>query len=421
MWGILSVACSSPAGPPRAGGAEWGGRDMVREVELPAPLALNWTDAKETVALYRVDPKTMRLHDELPLGLPSLAHGDISPDGSSAIFATGNGRVRVVDLDRERVTLRKTLGIRSVIDVAWVADDAAILVKVGRGEIELVLLRPSTGTVVALESVAGIAFKSTDAGTRLVLLAYDEHDETPAAPAPVTLATMDASGELATARIDEIGAGHYEGPEDRDATRALPALTVAGSRATLVGIDGTIVSVDLTDLTTTVEGENDSFFDALAAWFAPPAHAKALYATELQAEWVSEDALLVSGYRTTSSPEPPGETEPAGALLLDADDWSATAVDEDANGARSAEGLVLAWKVFMLGDERREGIGLRAYDADGDLAWRVLDGQFVRMLGVHRGVAFVEHGWHRVLVSSVDLGTGKVLATTRTTPSIVLP
>ncbi|HEX2056796.1 MAG TPA: hypothetical protein VHI71_00360 [Actinomycetota bacterium] len=383
------------------------------------PLALEWSDRAGTLVLYRIDPRTLRLHDGLPLGMRSATHWDVSPDGKSLLVSSSKGQVRVVDLQRWRTTLRKRLGIRAVFDAAWVADDAAILVKVGRGETGLVRLRPSTGTVLDFETVVGTAFTSVDAGRGVVLLAYAEDAPLRARPHPATLAAMDASGRFVTSRVEEIPAGHYRRDGDDFSARALPALAVEGSRATVVTTDGNVVSVDLTDLDVTVEGEDRSLFDELAAWFAPPAYAKTLDGTQLRAEWASPDALLVSGYRTAASRGPRAVTEPLGAVLLDADDWSATVVDEDANGARMADGLLLAWNVFMIGDERREGIGLRAYESDGELAWHVLEGQFVHMVGVHGDVAFVQHGWHRVLVSSVDLRTGDVLQTRDTTPVIL--
>jgi hypothetical protein len=72
---------------------------------------------------------------------------------------------------------------------------------------------------------------------------------------------------------------------------------------------------------------------------------------------------------------------------------------------------LLAWKTLMIGDDRGDGIGLRAYGPDGELQWGAFGRQFVRVVAVHRATAFVEHGWSRVLVSSVDLDTGEVLAT----------
>jgi hypothetical protein len=426
LWGLAS-ACSAVSDRPTPGGARWGGD--IDAGDGPAlrgfPLALEWDEARRTESLYRLDPRRLDLMGGLPLHTRTTYQWDLSPDGRSLLLASGRGQVRVVDALRMRGRLRTSLGIEGVVEAAWVADDVALLAKIGRGETEIVRLDPTTGTVLDLDSVPATAFATADATTGIAMLAYAEpsSQELPESPPPVVLAVMDASGALAVERIEEVGAGHFHDPDADSPSRALPALAVRGSRATIVGTDGRVVTVDLTDMEVTVEGEDESVLDVLAAWFTPPAQAKVLDATELHAEWASDDALLVSGYRTTSTRlrrnDVSFETEPAGAVMIDADDWSTTVIDEDATSAQVAGDVVLASNGFLPGYERRDGIGLRGYAPGGGLAWQVLDPQFVRVMAVHRDVAFVDHGWHRVLLSSVDLETGEVLKTREMTPSVL--
>lgn len=427
LWGLLSAACSSAVDRPTPGGARWGG-DIdadVGPVLRGPPLAVEWDEARRTESLYWIDPRRLELAGGLPLGTRTTQEWDLSPDGRSLLLASARGQVHVMEVDGMRRRVRTSLGIEGVIDAAWVADDVALLAKIGRGETEIVRLDTSTGTVLGLESVPATAFVTADATNGLVVLAYEDSpgDELPEQPPPVTLAAMDATGAFVVRRIEEVGAGHFHDPDADSPSRALPALAVRGSRATIVGTDGKVVTVDLTDMEVTVEGGGESVLDALAAWFTPPAHAKILDATELHAQWASDDALLVSGYRTTSTRlgrnEISYDTQPAGAVMMDVDDWSTTVMDEDATGALAAGGVLLASNGFMAGYQRRDGIGLRGYGRDGGLAWQVLDPQFVRVMAVHRGVAFVEHGWHRVLLSSVDLETGEVLKTREMTPIVL--
>lgn len=405
LWGALTVACSAVDGSSDRGPA-WGG--TIRGAESPEPrgrpLAVSWHKGAGTDTVYRVNPRTMKLRHPLRLHARGTMDSDLAADGS-ILIATAKDGVRVLDPEATEVGSSNP-ATRWVREVVWVDDDVAILVADVRGKTKLVRFRPSTGAVLDTKSFDGTFFTTADTGDGIVLLAYGyDPDQVPKRPGPATLAVMDAAGELATIELDEVGAGHYEGPGGGATARALPALAVKGSVATVVGTDGTIVSVDLATLEETVEGGDGSLLDRLAAWFVPPAHAKTFDGTELRAEWAG-DALLVSGYGTTDR-----ETRPAGAVLLDPDDWSATVVDEEAYGARMAGDRLLTWKTFMVGDDRGEGIGLRAYGPDGELEWQTLDGEFVTVQEVHGDVAFVEHGWSDVLVSSIDLDTGKLMAT----------
>lgn len=109
--------------------------------------------------------------------------------------------------------------------------------------------------------------------------------------------------------------------------------------------------------------------------------------------------------------------EPAGAIVLDSGDWSARVIDEEATLAAGAGDLLLTSHDFVPGDEPGDGIGVRAYDLDGRPVWEALGTSFAEVVSVHRGIALVRHGWTRVLISSVDLDTGKVLKTKPLTAS----
>lgn len=403
LWGILTVACSSAIEHP----AGWNGT-LGTAVDDPKPrgrpLVVSWDKDARTDTLYRVSPRTMDVTDPLRLETRGSIAADLSPDGS-VLLATAKDGIHLVDVSSNSVRSSDP-GIRWVREAFWVDDDVVVLVADAPRATRLIRYRPSTGTVLGRESFRGTFFATADTGDGVVLLAYDYEPEEMHEPLPATLAVMDAAGSFATVELDAVGAGYYDGPEGDGTVQALPALAVRDSVATVVGTDGTIVSVDLGTLDVTVEGADDSLLDRLAAWFVPLAHAKTFDGTQLRAEWAAPDALLVSGYGTSNR-----ETRPTGAVLLDPDDWSATVVDDDAYAATMAGDHLLAWKTLMLGDDRGEGIGLRGYGPDGELEWQVLDGQFLRLLTVQRGVAFVEHGWNRILVSSIDLRTGKLLAT----------
>lgn len=410
LWGVLTVACSSAVDRPAPGGASWGGTVGASSEPEPEPrgpaLALSWHKDTRTDTVYRVDPRTMRLTDPFRLESRATMVEDLAPDGS-LLLAAPNGPLQVVDLDTMRRTARVDPGVRGLREAAWVGDDTAILVVDAPNETKLIRIRTSTGEVLDRESVPGAHFAYADTGDGVVLLTHDYPREAPPELLPATLAVMDAEGAFATVELDAIGAGFHDGTGE-GRIRVFPALAVRGSTATVVGTDGAIVSVDLTTLDVTAGGADDSLMSTLASWFVPPAHAKTFDGAELRAEWAGPDALLVSGYRS----EHP-ETWPVGALLLDPDDWSATVVDDEAYSAQVTGDHLLASKSNMIGDGFGDGIGLRSYDPDGELEWQALGRQFVRVIAIHRGIAYVEHGWSNVLVSSIDLDTGEVLATRR--------
>ena len=323
LWGVLTVACSSAVDRPAPGGAQWSGHiDGAEAAELRGrPLAVSFDKDERIDVLYRVNPRTMQLRDPFPLDTRGTMAADLSA-GNLLLMGTAKDDVQVIDLDTMERTAAVDLGLRWVREAFWVADDVAILLVDARHKTKFVRLRLSTGEVLDEESVRGSFFASADAGDGVVVLTHGYEPEAPAEPDPATLAVMDAGGEFATVRLDDVGAGYHQSADGKTTERALPALAVKGSAATVVGTDGTIVTVDLATLDATVEGQDDSVLGAVTSWFVPAAHAKTFDGTVLTAEWAGDDALLVSGYRAEDR-----TTHHLGALLYDAGDWSVTVVD----------------------------------------------------------------------------------------------
>jgi hypothetical protein len=340
-----------------------------------------------------------------------------------------SGRHEVSVIDPRRMSLLRTVelpaGFRSA-ELSWIEDRVAIATTTARGAATFLRFDPTTGEVLGRRRLEGDVFEVVQAREGVVVLAARNGPPWPEQPGPVTIGAMHASGELVSRTIEDVRAGFFLPDEDDPGggSRLEPGLAVRGSVATVVGVDGTIVAVDLTDMTVTEEGRDGSFFAAVGRWFAPPAEAKSLDATSLDAAWVSSDALVVAGSRTDA---PSGEgrnleesKEPAGAVLVDATDGSRRTLDPDATIATPAGDLVLASQDYVPGQERGESIGLRAYDVSGELVWEAFEGAAVWEPVVSGRYAIVTFGWDEMRVRVVDLATGEVLGS-RPSPLIILP
>ncbi|HEV2756268.1 MAG TPA: hypothetical protein VG318_10900 [Actinomycetota bacterium] len=400
--GSLDDTVSLPAGP-------------VRDVPAGDPVAILWDHTDDTEYLARVDPRTLDVRRELDLGRQAIRVTSFSPDGRELVMVTSRGRVRVVDLRKGADAHRFGIDAGHVVDVAWVEDDVAVVTAL-RGDLTtFVRIDPRRGTVLGTEELDGTAFTFDDLEGGVVALL---HPGTPGEEAPgrTTVALATSGGRVASARLDEIASGFFL-PEGEDSfyTRLTPGFAVAGSEATIVGTDGTIAVVDLTDMSVEIEGRDDSLFASVASWFVPPAHAKTAAGTHLEAQWVGSTHLLVTGYKVDIHRESEyvvsDTATRAGAVLLDPDDWSAKVVDPEASLAMPAGDLLLTSHELTPGDERGAGIGLRAYDASGGRVWHRFGSQYAHVVYIDERTALVRHGWDRVLVSAVDLDTGKVLKT----------
>jgi hypothetical protein len=430
LWAGLT-ACSTAVGPAPTTRTSWEADDaLVVPPRVPGPpLAVVWEPRgdRAVALLARLDPETLEARAGMRFGSYRAMDTAASPDGMRLLVASGRDDVRVIDLRHMR--LERTIDLPpgfSVTELAWVEGDVAIAAMVRRGAATFVRFDPATGEVLGTRRLEGGVFRFAAASDGVVVLAARTASPSSGRPGPVTVGAFHASGELLSAEVEEVRAGSFlPHPEDHaTAARVEPALAVRGSVATVVGVDGTIANVDLTDMTHRVEGRDDSFFSALRRWAVPPAEAKMIDATSLRAVWATADALVVSGYRTDA---PSGEErgfeaskEPAGVVVIDPSDWSSRTIDEDGTLVTAARGLVLVSQDHMPDRDRGESIGLRAYDPSGKLVWHALGGAAVWEPVVSGRYAFLTFGWNAVRVHAVDLETGELLAR-RPPPLVVLP
>ncbi|MDQ3957245.1 MAG: glutaminyl-peptide cyclotransferase [Actinomycetota bacterium] len=426
LWAGLT-ACSTAADRSPEASTPWTSDDAVfAEPRIPGrPLALLWDAKRDRHLLSRLDPETMRGTRRVPLGPQGSATSAASPGGNRLVFSSGRRHVLVVDPVRMRLLRKVELPPRFfVTDLAWVEDRVVIATMIRRQATRFVRIDPANGEVLGVRRLAGDAFRYAHAPEGIVVLASKETAPTPEAPGPTTIAALHSSGDLRSAVLEEIPSGYFVPEGARIGDRVEPALAVRGSTATVVGVDGTIANVDLTDFEVTVEGRDDSFFAALGRWMTPPAEAKIVNATSLHAQWASPDALVVSGHRMTATETEGGhldyDSAPAGVTVFDPRDWSTRMLDDEGSIATPAGDLVLVSREYVPGEERGESIGLRAYDESGRLAWQVLEGDAVSQPVVDGGYAFVTYGWNEVRLRAVDLDTGKVVGS-RPIPITILP
>lgn len=426
MW-VGLTACSAGVTPGRrAESTDASRQPLFVPSRIPGrPLAVEWDPKRDAHVLTRLDPQTLRTRGRLDLGAQGVNLTAASPDGSRLLYGSGKQLLLVIDPARLRVVREIELHKRFVRDLAWVEDRVAIATTVWQGTTRFVRFDPTTGEILGVRRMEGEAFRFARIGKGVVVLTAGPGRDETNRPGPVTIAVAEFSGRVVSRRIDDVRGGFFD-PEDPDefATNVEPALAARGSLATVVGVDGTIVNVDLTDLQVTVEGRSDSFFSALGRWLAPPAEAKIANATSLRATWASPDSLVVAGYRTQGTLGPGRSLEysndPAGLTVIDPADWSARELDGEGTIATPTGDLVLVSQEYLPGQVQGESIGLRAYDRDGTLAWEAFDGKAVWEPVVHEGHVFLTFGWSKIRVHSVDLATGEVLGS-NPIPLTVLP
>lgn len=416
MWAGLTACSAAVRGP---GSADRRAAVDLQAVPAPTnpagdPVAVLWDASDDTDYLARVDARTLETRRVLDLGRQALRVTSYSPTGRELLMVTSRGHVRVVDLRTPSDDGRFAVDAGRVVDVGWVSDGVAIVTAIAEERTSFVRIDPRRGRVLGSEEVPGTAFAFGYTSGAVVALLHDPATREDS-PGPTTVAIATSGGDVASARVEEVGSGFFlPDGEDQPYTRLTPGLAVRGSQATVVGTDGTIATVELATMAVEIEGRG-SLFEQMAAWFVPRSHAKTAAGTHLEAEWVAPEALLVTGYRVDVRRESEDAVtevaEPAGAVLFDPRDWSARTVDPDATLAAPAGDMLLASHTLTPGDRQGDGIGVRAYDSGGGRAWHRFGSQLASVAYAGRRTVLVRHGWARVLVSAVDLKTGKVLAT----------
>ena len=178
-------------------------------------------------------------------------------------------------------------------------------------------------------------------------------------------------------------------PLDKSIAGSAVGLTVDGERryAYLAEPQGRIMEVDLASGKVRARD---------MAFRKPASTAKGIRGPAVQALALPGGSLAVTGVTRTSH----GDLVPLGLWLVDTRTWRSRLRDPGARGISYSAGALL-----VVG-----AIGLRAYDLDGSLRFRVLDGRSIGAARAQAGYAYVAVGPAPGATSVVDLSDGRVEA-----------
>jgi hypothetical protein len=167
--------------------------------------------------------------------------------------------------------------------------------------------------------------------------------------------------------------------------------------------------VDLTSLAVSYHTfeRSSSFLSRLWSWLEPAAEAKQVSGYYRSARWLSGDLVAVSGIDLEQS-----HTQPAGLILIDTRQWKARTLDRGAMGFSTADDLLLATgRSWDAAARKVTGIGLAAYDLDGEKRFTLFDGEDAWMAQMYGGRAYVGLGQKPLRI--VDLSSGRIIGIRR--------
>lgn len=221
--------------------------------------------------------------------------------------------------------------------------------------------------------------------------------------------------------LPEIVAGWepMDHPEDDYATRErIPGLAVSpdGRRAVVVPAGGRVAEIELDSLRVSYHdlSEPISLLGRLRNWLEPEAQAKVTEGPERYARWLGDRYVAVTGMDYHGLSEGEVDASPAGLRLIDTRDWSVRTLADEATGIIVVRDLLLAFGGPYSPDAGGEGIGLRAYGADGKERFQVLGSELVGWVETAWPYGYVPHANDETKVDVVDLRAGRVVRTAST-------
>ena len=381
---------------------------------------------KGPARLVRLRPDTMRpVSPSIRLDENFVADSAVSPDGGRlAVGSETSGRVQLVDLRSWRrlrsIELPASLPGRNAgtAVLAWPSPRRLVLLAGATyAERSPIVVDPVSGRVVHRARWRGIPLHWDARGERTVLLATSRWGRGPRA---ATLAGYDSSGRLRKVRLARILAGYGDsgtGPA-RDLTPAL-AVDWGTGRAYVISTDGVLAAeVSLRSWRVSYHRltEHRTAWGRLRDLVDPPAHAKGepVHVRTRMAEMLPNGAIAVTGEdRPPTEPSHLSKPIPFGLRLIDPRSWTVRTVDPEPQDLSVAGGTMLARR-WSMGNDGLDGIGLRAYDTAGELAWARFEGADTIVRGAAGSRAYVEvkrDGRRRIHV--IDLASGR---TERTRP-----
>jgi len=279
--------------------------------------------------LFWADPRTLEPVDERSYRITFFyGAAERSPDAS--MLAVGGSEVPVVDvvdLERMRSTGTIDLPTGTTVDRLHWAEPDRILATLWGEQSKVTALQPGARKPIDTHDLDGMILKSSPAGDELAILLGPTDGIGPA-----RLALFDGE-EVRYADLPGIRAGWAESGEKEDyrAHQLLPALAVdpSGTRAVVIAPGNFVVEVDLATLETTSHelAQTASLLERFRNWLEPGAWAKLIDGPELNAVWLPNGLIALSGVRYTTEGDSTHAT-PAGLALVDPAGWSVRHVSD---------------------------------------------------------------------------------------------
>jgi hypothetical protein len=420
---LLVVGCSAipaPGGPTAQHEEPPGLQPRSRSnISFKQPFAIEWDRGRDRDRLALLDPRSLTTGRSVPIGGQGNHRFALSPDDEHLVVAARGGRIRVIDTALVRL-VREHSFERTGWPVAlrWIDSSRVLLVSGARLETRVTVFDPFSGEVEHRSSFEGTSVRVRRAAEGVVALI--KRDAMRGEHLPAQLAVIGPDGKVFRVMLERIVAGFAAGAEERFGNSLAPALATQGNRAVVIGTDGTVAVVNLDSLEVDYPETSLSFADRLSAALLPTAQAKFSEGTSLWARWIDDRYLAVTGSRTDMRGRGDDLRMQSRCLpprLLDTHDWSLFDWNGTGNGLKVIDGAILTYD--RCADEE-EPPGLTAYTGNGDVLWRALRRKNISGVTVRAGLAFVRHGYERVLRSVIDIRNGRVL-TTRESFASILP
>jgi hypothetical protein len=279
-------------------------------------------------------------------------------------------------------------------------------------DLTLATIDVRAGAVRARQTVAGPVGTIARGTDSLVLLSHDRD-----AISPVRLTVVGADASIRTVRLERILSGILLPDASQVGDQQTPGLAVDpdGGVAYVVGGDGLVAAVSLTDLSVSYHRPATSLLARAVGWLTPAAAAKAVNGASRSARWLGDGLLAVTGSDGTAAKNADGtitfEYRPAGLQIVDTRSWSIRTINSGADWIAVADGMLLTTGGTTRSDGSSTvyaGEGLAAFGADGLLRWRIGEGQRSSLLGAYGSRAFVGkssgHGYE-----ILDVRTGRMI------------
>ena len=378
-------------------------------IRQKAVLAIEWDRRHDRDLLVQLDPRSLRTARGVPIGPQGTRTVAISPDGDHLLLL-GRHRARIVDIERMRSVATFEAQGGWPVAVRWVERNRALVVRGGRDTTHASVIDPYSGQTLSSRTIEGSPLRTRRAAGGIVVLTQRlRMQESDAAPAG--LAFVGSSGEVDTVTLERIAAG-FSVPEDEPYGRSSsPALATGGDEAIVTGTEGDIARVNFTEMSVDYPAPSRSLLGSLSAALLSPADAKFSAGRSLWARWVDDDVLALTGRWTEvggTEREPRFRSGCAPIRLLDTRDWSLTRWPGTGNKLAVVDGAVITYDGCGSEDQP---LGLTAWSGTGEVLWRALPHKHISGLRMRGNLAFVRHGYERVLRSVVDVRDGRVLVT----------